>query len=223
MSHDRLERLGPQAFRRQVLDARHLLEDQAAAPVVGFRAPSFSLGQATAWAVDVLCEAGFEYDASIYPVRHPWYGVRSAPAGPFRVRAAAGRPSLLEVPPLTWSLPRCRGRMAVGGGGHFRLLPLWFVSRGLAEAMAEDRPAVLYFHPWEFDPGMPGLPLRLDRRLRTYVGVRSAAGKLERLLKSPARFSTIESELAACRRHADQRPVFNLESASQWTGTRRAA
>jgi hypothetical protein len=46
------------------------------------------------------------------------------------------------------------------------------------------RPAVamLYFHPWEFDPGQLRLPLRRLSRFRTYVGVGRTRDRLSSLL-----------------------------------------
>jgi hypothetical protein len=41
---------------------------------------------------------------------------------------------------------------------------------------------VLYFHPWEFDPEGPRLPLRPMSRFRTYVGIGRSRARLEVLL-----------------------------------------
>ena len=59
------------------------------APVVGYRAPTFSLVRETAWAIDVLAESGMEYDSSIYPVRHDRYGMPAAPRNPFIARTSS--------------------------------------------------------------------------------------------------------------------------------------
>jgi Domain of unknown function (DUF3473) len=47
----------------------------------------------------------------------------------------------------------------------------------------EGHPAILYFHPWEIDPGQPRVanaPLR--SKLRHYSGLSAMAGKLQRML-----------------------------------------
>ncbi len=179
--HDRLHRLTPESMRRDVEGCKRLLEDQTGRAVLGYRAPTWSLTRKTSWAVDVLAEAGFRYDASVFPVRHPMYGVSDAPDRPFYLRDSEGSARLLEVPPLTW---RVMGRnLAVAGGGYFRLLPLSLMRRGLAQADAQGRPAILYFHPWEFDPGMPRMPLNVTGRVRTYTGLKSAADKLEAVIR----------------------------------------
>lgn len=222
--HDRLHRLNPDTFRADLLESQRRLQDLTGQPVIGYRAPTFSLGPPTRWAIDVMLDCGIRYDASIFPVRHPLYGVPTAPLTPFHlapgptpatgatasaVTAPNSNPpipprTLLEIPALVW---RTLGRnVPVAGGGYFRLLPLAFMQRGLAQAARQSRPAVLYFHPWEFDPDMPRLPLKGLRRIRTYTGLRSAASRLETIVRQPARWSTLAAardELAAL---ADQRP-----------------
>jgi polysaccharide deacetylase family protein (PEP-CTERM system associated) len=212
--HDRLHRLDADRFREDLLTSKGLLEDQTGRRVIGYRAPTFSVMPQTAWAIDVLAESGFSYDASIFPVTHPAYGVPAAPDRPFRVRGPGGA-ELLEAPPLTWTPPVGAKKLAVAGGGYFRLLPLWFMKRGLSQAGAEGRPAVLYFHPWEFDPEMPRLPLSRTGMIRTYTGLRSAARKLESILaRRPATWATMQDELESFRAMAAQSPVFDLAHAS---------
>lgn len=190
--HDRLHRLTPQTMLRDVNDSKQLLEDQTGRAVLGYRAPTWSLTRQTSWAVDVLAEAGLKYDASVFPVRHPMYGVPDAPDRPYFVQGTTDGARLLELPPLTW---RIAGRnLAVAGGGYFRLLPLSLMLQGLKQAEAEKRPAILYFHPWEFDPGMPRMPLSATGKLRTYTGLKSAARKLEHVI---SKFSSREDQNAS--------------------------
>lgn len=211
-NHDRLHRLNPDTFRRDLSDSKKLLEDQVGQALIGYRAPTFSVVPQTAWAIDVLLELGFRYDASIFPVRHPWYGVPTAPLTPFRVAARAGGPTLLEVPPLVW---RVWGRqIAVAGGGYFRLLPLTFMKRGLEQAACETRPAILYFHPWEFDPDMPRMPLSRLGIIRTYTGLKSAAARLESIMRQPATWTTIAQSLPAFEAMASRTPPFALAEAA---------
>ena len=212
MNHDRLHRLSAPELYREVHDARKLLEDHSATRVVGFRAPTFSLTPQTAWAVDVLAEAGFQYDASIVPVRHPYYGVPQAPHVPCRMRAGPGGATLLEVPALTWSPchPLWAGPRFAVAGGTFRLLPLWFMRRGLDQAARAGRPAVLYFHPWEFDTSLPRMAMTWPNRLRTYTGLRTTAWKLAQIVREPARWLPIADALSSMRRIAAAYPVFDL-------------
>lgn len=207
MMHDRLHRLDARAFREEIEGCKKMLEDQSQQAVLGYRAPTFSLVPQTAWAIDVLAELGFVYDSSIFPVRHPWYGVPGAPREPFYVQGVGGA-RILEVPPLVWHVA---GRnVAVAGGGYFRLLPAWFMRAGLRQAEREGRPAVLYFHPWEFDPQMPRMPLSLTGRIRTYMGLRRSLARLEKLVRKTARWQTIAESLEEMRKMAEGREAVVL-------------
>jgi Domain of unknown function (DUF3473) len=74
----------------------------------------------------------------------------------------------------------------VGGGGYFRLLPLWVMRHALRQSLRDCSPrvAMIYFHPWEFDPDQPRLPLRSLNQFRTYVGVTRARNRLDSLLST---------------------------------------
>jgi polysaccharide deacetylase family protein (PEP-CTERM system associated) len=183
--HRRLHHHTAESFRADVRRSKDALEQLTGAPVVGYRAPTFSIVRQTAWAVDVLGELGLLYDSSVYPVWHDRYGVPGAPRWPFRARGREH--TLLEIPPATLRL--LGGTVPVGGGGYFRLLPLSLLEWALRQTARDGAPpvAMLYFHPWEFDPDQPRLPLRLPGRLRTYVGIRSTQPRL-RVLLSRHRF-----------------------------------
>jgi polysaccharide deacetylase family protein (PEP-CTERM system associated) len=198
--HRRVLGMTPASFRDDVRRSTAALEDAIGAAVVGYRAPTFSIVRPTAWALDVLAELGMLYDSSIYPVRHDRYGVPKAPRMPFLARGA-GR-EILEIPPAT--LRVLGTNLPVGGGGYFRLLPPALLERALKQVRA-CRPAVamLYFHPWEFDPEQPRLPLRRLGRFRTYVGMARSRHRLAALL-ARHRFSRtvdVARRLEGQRRH----------------------
>lgn len=178
--HRRVHHFTPETFRQDVRQSKDALEQLLGTEVVGYRAPTFSVMRPTAWAVEVLAGLGMLYDSSIYPVRHDRYGVADAPRWPFRVSGGGGE--LLELPPLTWNLFGLN--LPLGGGGYFRLLPLWMLEAALQQAGRQGRPpvAMLYFHPWEFDPEQRRLPLRGLNRFRTYVGMESSRRRLGTLL-----------------------------------------
>lgn len=178
--HQRAAALSREAFREDVTRAKHLLEDLGGVAVLGYRAPSFSIGPRNLWALDILAEVGHRYSSSIYPIAHDHYGMPGAPRFPYRPQQC---PSLLEVPPTTVAW---RGRnLPAAGGGYFRLLP-YAASRWLiAQVNGHDRqPAMFYFHPWEVDPGQPrvaGAPLK--SRFRHYVNLGRMEAKLDRLCR----------------------------------------
>jgi polysaccharide deacetylase family protein (PEP-CTERM system associated) len=177
--HRRVLGMTPASFRDDVRRSTDALEDAIGAAVVGYRAPTYSILRQTAWALDVLAELGMLYDSSIYPVRHDRYGVPRAPRAPF-LAWGTGR-AILEIPPATLRI--LGTNLPVGGGGYFRLLPPALLEHALKQVRA-SRPAVamLYFHPWEFDPEQPRLPLRGLNRFRTYVGIARSRDRLDVLL-----------------------------------------
>jgi polysaccharide deacetylase family protein (PEP-CTERM system associated) len=192
--HTPLHRLTPSAFQADLRKSKAVIEDITGTPVAGFRAPTFSLGPHTAWAIDVLAEEGFRYDSSIYPIYHDRYGVPQAPRRPFLVRGA--NHSILELPPLTYRLLGVN--IPVGGGGYFRLLPPWFMRRGILQMrqLGGSGLAMLYFHPWEFDAEQYRLPLGPLSRFRTYVGIRRNRQRLEGLLRQQPFVRAIDAAAA---------------------------
>ena len=179
--HARIHTFTIDEFREDVTRTKETLEQITGAQVVGYRAPTFSVVKQTAWAIDVLAEVGMLYDSSIYPIWHDRYGVPHAPVAPF----LAGGPerAIIELPLATL---RCLGmRLPVGGGGYFRLLPLFLLERAITQARKECTPpvAVLYFHPWEFDKGQARLPLGRLSRFRTYVGIGKSADRFSTLIE----------------------------------------
>ena len=83
--HLRASEQSREQFRNDIRSARALLEDQAGAPVRGYRAPSFSIGRDNLWAFDELAEAGYRYSSSVYPVAHDHYGMPEAPRHPWEI------------------------------------------------------------------------------------------------------------------------------------------
>jgi polysaccharide deacetylase family protein (PEP-CTERM system associated) len=193
-AHHSVQRLTPGTFREDLRRSKDALEQVTGAKVIGFRAPTFSIVRQTAWAIDVLVEEGFLYDSSIYPVRHDRYGISRAPRAPFL--AQGPHREILEIPPATLRL--VTNNLPVGGGGYFRLLPLALLARAIRQIHRDCRPplAMLYFHPWEFDPQQEQLPLKRLSRFRTYVGIRQNPVRLLSLL---ARYRFIRACEAAAR------------------------
>jgi polysaccharide deacetylase family protein (PEP-CTERM system associated) len=179
--HQRVHSFNSKTFRLDLRRSKFALEDLIGARVIGYRAPTFSIMRETAWAVDVLAEEGFLYDSSVFPIRHDRYGVPRAPRQPFVVRGL--RNELLELPPATLSW--LGHNLPAAGGGYFRLFPLGIMRAAIRQLQhgAEPGVAMLYFHPWEFDPEQERLPLKLLSRWRTYVGIGRTRGRLRKLLQ----------------------------------------
>ena len=186
-SHRRVTALWPDGFREEARRSRAVLEDACGRPVLGYRAPNFSLVRGWEWAFDVLLGEGYAYDSSVFPGRrgHP----ADAPR-PYPVERTPG--TLWEVPLTTARVGPAR--LPAAGGAYFRLLPYALTRRALRQAAARGAPGVFYLHPWEVDPGQPRFPVGPLTRVRHYAGLRGTAAKLERLL-GEFRFGSVAAHL----------------------------
>ncbi|MFQ5805271.1 MAG: XrtA system polysaccharide deacetylase [Phycisphaerae bacterium] len=203
--HQHLARLTPQELRDDLRTARRRIEDAVGVRPLGYRAPTFSVTSATAWALDVIIADGFEYDASIFPIRHDRYGVPAAPLEPFWAVAPSGA-RILEFPPLTlgWRLVR----VPVGGGGYLRLVPAGILKRCVAARQRRGKPAMIYVHPWELDADQPRLPVGPLAQWRHRANLHKTASKLTHLLNAH-RFDTAQNILRHVRA-SDELPTFTV-------------
>jgi polysaccharide deacetylase family protein (PEP-CTERM system associated) len=165
--HFQVDQQKPDEFLADVRQCKDILEQIIGQKVKGYRAPDFSIVGSSLWALDALVEAGFEYDSSIMPVRHPRYGIAEWPVVPVRVRLSRDT-SILEAPLATF--PALGMNWPVGGGGYHRLLP-GFASRYLARRVMRRAPFVFYCHPYEFDvKELEEIPLALPLSIRLHQG-----------------------------------------------------
>jgi polysaccharide deacetylase family protein (PEP-CTERM system associated) len=183
----------PDEFRADVRRARDLLEDLGGVRVRGYRAPSYSITRRSLWALDVLLEEGFEYDASVFPIHHDRYGVPDAPREIHGLRRDGG--TIVEVPPST---VRVLGtNLPVAGGGYFRLLPYAWTRWGVGRInRTENRPVIFYLHPWEVDPQQPRLPASPLSRFRHYRNLHKTEARLSALCRQFP-FGTVAEVLLA--------------------------
>jgi len=205
--HQRIHNFTPEQFREDVRRSKDALEQLLGEPIVGYRAPTFSVVRQTAWALDILAEEGMLYDSSIYPVRHDRYGVPDAPRGPFLARGRTH--ALLEIPPARLDVLGLR--LPAGGGGYFRLFPLFVMEQALEQVRRDQQPpvAMLYFHPWEFDPQQERLPLGRVSAFRTYVGQARSRPRLVSLLRQ-YQFTRAVDAVQALQPLRDQLPAFEV-------------
>ena len=178
-------------FREETRRSRRVLQDASGQPVLGYRAASFSIGRANLWALDVLAEAGFRYDSSLFPIVHDRYGIPGAPRRIHELTTPRGE-KLIEVPPSTVSV--LGTNLPIGGGGYLRIFPLVLTKWAFRRLNREGMPAIVYVHPWEIDPDQPRLNATALSRCRHYTGLRTTAPKL-RELASTFRFGTLKEVL----------------------------
>ena len=178
--HQRVSDLTPAEFLDDVTRAKKILEDLGGQAVIGYRAPSFSIGENNLWALDSLGDAGYLYSSSIYPIRHDHYGMPNAPRFAFRPRDSK---TLLELPASTIRL--FNRNLPAAGGGYFRLLPYQMSRWSINRVNNVDKQAcIFYCHPWEIDPEQPRpLGMTLKTRFRHYLNLGRTESRLRTLLK----------------------------------------
>ena len=175
-------------FYSDILRARQLLEDVSGRPVLGYRAPGFSVKSCSPWFFDQVAEAGYQYDSSVFPATCEHGGLSNALHDPHHVHTRSG--DIVEFPV---TVARLLGRrVCVFGGGHLRLAPLPLIERLATQVLGERRPVIFYIHPREIDPSHPRLEMGVRRRFKSYVNLGSTERKLRRLL-SLYEFTTFET------------------------------
>ncbi len=177
--HQRASDLSRDEFLSDILMAKCILEDLSGAPLIGYRAPSFSIGVGNLWAFDCLAEAGYRYSSSVYPIQHDHYGMPDSPRF-----AYLAKPSLIELPVTTVNI--FGKNLPASGGGYFRLFPFplsrWMMNR---VNQRDAQSGIFYFHPWEIDANQPRVPgIDSKTRFRHYVNISKMEEKLVRLLKA---------------------------------------
>jgi polysaccharide deacetylase family protein (PEP-CTERM system associated) len=179
-SHQLVYNQTPEEFREETIRSKQLLEEIAQAPVRGYRAASYSITKDSMWALDILAEAGFEYDSSIFPVRHDRYGIPGAREEPHVLRTSKGS-GLIEFP---LSVAKVLGyNLPIAGGGYFRLYPYWLTKAGLKQVNSRKLPFMFYLHPWEIDPDQPRINGSALSRFRHYNNLEKCESRLISLMR----------------------------------------
>jgi len=185
-AHELITVQTPAGFREDVRRAKGILEDRIGAPVLGYRAPSFTITQETSWALPILVEEGYVYDSS---------GSKSGTDGVCQcLPPDAG--TLWEIPPST--LPIAGVRMSIAGNEYFRLLPYGLLLRLLKRVETDGQPLVMCLRSWELDPDQPRMSGPLLARFRHYVNLHKTEGRLIHLLNEFS-FGPIREAIAPIR------------------------
>ena len=178
-AHLRVFSVTKEEFAEKIKAAKNNLEDVSGQRVYGFRAPDFSITDKSLWALDILKEAGFIYDSSIYPFGlHDVYGIKDAEA--FIHKLPNG---LIEFPMSTVEL--LGKRFPFGGGGYFRLYPLWLTKIFVKAANRKAVPCIAYIHPYEVGPVIPKVvELSAYRKFRHYYHCKGGGRRVKKLLRA---------------------------------------
>ena len=172
--------VGQDAFRQDIQKAKNILEDIIGQSVRGFRAPGFGITENIPWAFNLIKEAGYEYDSSIFPAARGHGGMSNSPIGPYYVNTEYGR--LAEIP--TSIVDVFGKRLSLFGGGYLRLAPKSMIRWGIRKLRETNQPLVVYVHPREVDPLHPRLPLSPFRKFKCYVNLKTTMPKLQWLCET---------------------------------------
>lgn len=180
-THRPIYTLTPSQFRVEVQRSVKLLEDLGGKPVIGFRAPTFSVrDEILDWYCDALREQGIVYDSSIMLATvRSCYGFTDASI----LQRIAERG--LDSYPM--SVAQVLGKnLPVMGGGYFRIYPYW-LTRWLARKLDRDT-SIFYMHPYELDTHeyrdvAQTVHIPLKQAIHQFAGRGSEEGKLRKLLQ----------------------------------------
>lgn len=166
-------------FHKDLSKSKAILEDIIGEPIIGFRAPYWSINPDTHWVWDVLKENGIKYDSSLYPFKTYLYGDNNFPRFHHQIKTCVNGP-IEEVPPSTLELLKMR--IPFCGGFYFRLLPYWIIRWGFNSInKKEDNPGVFYLHPYEIDKNKPKSSKGFRNNFILHVNVKKAKKKLHKL------------------------------------------
>lgn len=146
-SHKQIFKLNEEHFRLEIADCKKLLEDITSEPVLGYRAPAFSITPQTKWALEILAEEGFKYDSSVYPISGKRYGWPGFNRGICKIDLPSGY-TIIEVPLSTVTI--LGKTLPAAGGGYIRHFP-YAITRWAIKRIQKTRPTVVYMHPYEID------------------------------------------------------------------------
>ncbi len=189
--HQKVNRLTPETFATELDHTLDTLTPLVSQPIIGHRAPYFSIDGHSLWAIDVLREKGFRYDSSFFPTRNMLYGYPNSPRFPHRLD---GQDGLTEFPIAT---ARWLGvNLPIGGGFYVRALPLSLIRWGIQQINRHSNPAIMYLHPWELDTRQNYRKVTPRERITHYYGRSGLEQKLRKLF-ADFNFTTLRDVLSA--------------------------
>jgi polysaccharide deacetylase family protein (PEP-CTERM system associated) len=176
-AHSLVFRQRPDEFARDLERALAAVRKAYAGPILGYRAPTFSIRADSLWALEIIRDFGFRYDSSVLPVKRGSNGIPGARDLPHEITHG-----LLEFPISTIEVLGCRLRVA--GGGYLRLYPLAVTCRAIEWLnRRRGQPAIVYLHPWELDPGQPTIRAGFGNTVRHRINLHRTERRLEELCR----------------------------------------
>lgn len=175
-SHRRVYELSSDTFQEDLDRSVDALTAAGAGPVLGYRAPEWSINDRSLWALELLAARGFAYDSSMTPLR--LIGNPSYRQTPHAKATPAGE--LMEFPPLVGR--RLGQNYPLGGGWGLRMSAPRTVLREIEARNRCGSPVALFIHPWEIDPEPPRIGLPLGLKFAHYFRLDGFADRLDEIL-----------------------------------------
>ncbi len=180
--HQLVYKLTREEFREDIKKSKKILESVISKPVIGYRAPSWSITKSSLWALEELQNEGFKYSSSIFPIKTFLYGIPDAPDYPNRPVVDGKQMAIYEFPPGTHNF--LVKTLGFSGGFYFRFFPFFIIKWIIKRKNKHGKPVICYLHPWEIDPNPPKLNLKGINKIIHYYGIKSCEKKFEKLLKN---------------------------------------
>lgn len=196
----------PEIFFREAYVDKDRLEQITGTPVLGFRAPCYSLTPQTLWAAEKLQKLGFLYSSSLMPTSISRFGMKKAPQSPFRWPCG-----MIEFPLPVHKLGPLK--IPYLGGIYLYAMPFQTVKKWISQT-SSDEVLWTYAHPYDFDReesfhGMPETPLWVS--LILWLARRRATPQIERLLVATDRSLPL-GYLASDKTYVEKLPTFTPEN-----------
>lgn len=176
--HRRVFEMTEQEFEEDINKSIKTICSVTKEPVLGFRAPEWSIRKETPWALKVLRKLGILYDSSMVPLTR--MGSRDFPLFPSLFDTDYG--TIWEFPLTTTRL--FWENLPFTGGLPLRMFPYFYIVSKIRRINRNGYPALVYIHPWEFDTEQPQIDIPLSRHFMHYFNIESTPKKVEGLLRN---------------------------------------
>ena len=177
LRHELVYKLPFDLWKRELAQAKVILEDIIGKSIQGYRSPSWSMPFEKRY-YEALLELGFSYSSSYFPFKTYMYGNSIDKKHPFKITTQNGTITEIPVPKLF---------IPFSGGFYLRVLP-FFTTRALFTNLIKKKiKPIIYTHPYELQKQLFFKHLKdmvLDKAyLLTFMHSGSTTKRIETLLK----------------------------------------
>lgn len=194
--HITLDNMTPQEFESDLRRNLDTFAGLGVYSVLGYRAPTLSLTQATQWVYPALKKHGIIYSSSVNSSRSPLHGWRGFGTVPRKIGEIIEIP-ISQMDLILGSVPACSGT-------YLRIIPA-FISEQFFWRQIEKTsvPVVSYIHPYDIDEEQEHFmhpELGGSRFLNSlmYLNRKSVLPKLERIMSTRNVRMITYSEYVSC-------------------------